>query len=77
MDRSEIKKLLAIPALALALAASEQPLAAISCAGYTDMQDCGHMFRAGTWDYVGCTNDPYGDWGNSVDIQVWVNSYCC
>jgi hypothetical protein len=63
MDASEIRRLLAIPALALTLAASEQPLSAISCSGPSTGHDCGHLFRAGTWDYVGCTNDPYGDWG--------------
>ena len=80
MDASEIKRLLAIPALALTLAASELPLSASACWGYSYGHDCGHLFRAGTWEYVGCTNDPYGwggDWGPNFDVQVWTDAYCC
>jgi hypothetical protein len=76
MDASEIRKLLAIPALALALAASEQPLSAISCSGPAENHDCGHLFTGGTWNYVGCTNDPHADWGPTDDVQIWYNAYC-
>ena len=75
MKVSETRRLLAIPALALALAASEQPLSAISCSGYSSYGDCGHLFTPGTWDYAGCTNDPYG-WSGIFDVQVWPSARC-
>jgi len=78
MDSFEVRRLLAIPALALSLAAAEGALSAQACWGDSN-HDCGHIFLGDYDHYIGCTNDPYSyiNAGGYGFVQVWFNRYCC
>ena len=74
MNKTELRRLLAIPALAFMLAASERPAAAIQCSGWTPFHDCGMVYSdAG---FFGCTNEPDTWAGMGLIVYGYPSSYC-